>query len=46
MADIMFANSYGSIWDPGNNNAYDPRTGTCINEDIYASNIYDIAGQA
>lgn len=46
MADIMFANNYGSIWDPGKNNAYDPLTGTYINEDVYATNIYDIAGQA
>jgi len=42
----MLANNYGGIWDLGKNNAYDPQTGTYINEDIYASNIYDIAGQA
>ena len=42
----VFANSYGGIWDPGKNNAYDPARGIYINEDIYASNIYDVFGQA
>jgi len=43
---IMFANSYGGIWDPGDNNAYDPQTGTYIDENAYASNVYDVAGQS
>jgi len=45
IAVIMFANDYGRTWDPGKYNAYDPETGTYINEDVYASNVYDIAGQ-
>ncbi len=43
---ITFANSFGGIWDPGKNNAYDPATGKTITENDYASNAYDVAGQS
>jgi len=43
---IIFANSYGGVWDPGKSNAVDPSTGKQITEDDYACNVYDIAGQA
>jgi hypothetical protein len=43
---IIFANSFGGVWDPGQNNAVDPSTGKTISENDYASDVYDIAGQA
>jgi hypothetical protein len=44
---IIFANSYGGVWDPGQSNAVDPSTGKQITESgDYASDVYDIAGQA
>jgi len=43
---VVFANNYGGIWDPGKNGAYDPGTGTYITDDYYASNVYDVFGQA
>jgi len=43
---VVFANNYGGIWDPGKYGAYDPTTGIYISEDYYASNVYDVFGQA
>ena len=43
---VVFANNYGGIWDPGKNGAYNPDADTYITEDYYASNVYDIFGQA
>ena len=43
---VVFANNYGGVWDPGKNNAYDPVNGRYITENDYASNVYDVFGQA
>ncbi|ABL78334.1 hypothetical protein [Thermofilum pendens] len=43
---VVFANSFGGIWDPGENKAVDPSTGKTITNNDYASDVYDIAGQA
>jgi len=43
---VIFANSYGGVWDPGQSNAVDPSAGTQVTENEgYASDVYDVAGQ-
>ena len=43
---VIFANSFGGVWDPGQSNAEDPSTGGQVTEsEGYASDVYDVAGQ-